>query len=256
MIVVLSSSQGQETVMCRFIRKVGSPQTKFHTDGSAGVMVICFVFLSLKRDVWASAFQISLHWSQGLISLCKDNHFLFCLLSCGMEEGAAEVGESQMGITLTFEEGKANKSGGEGNSIFQFKEFFLPLYLLLYVPGLNDRRLVNRREKNRQSNDIFRLHITEQPRAGWGMTVVEEGALKYSFAKCLLAFLQVFSGSSDLLSVFIFTLYFTTGSSERKGNGECPGVSRRAGSQFDWGNGRCRSWRYCMYVCMYLFSFR
>lgn len=74
---------------------------------------------------------MSLHWSQGLISLGKGNHFLFCLLSYEMEEGAAEVGESQMDITLTFEEWKANKRvTGEGSKLnLPFQSFFFLLYL-------------------------------------------------------------------------------------------------------------------------------
>ncbi len=76
---------------------------------------------------------MSLHWSQGLISLGKGNHFLFCLLSNEMEEAAAEVGESQMDIALTFEEWKANKrvTGEESklNLPFQRLSFFPALYL-------------------------------------------------------------------------------------------------------------------------------
>ena len=69
---------------------------------------------------------MSLHWSQGLISLGKDNHFLFCLLSCEMEEGAAEVRESQMDIMLTFEEWKPNKrvTGEEGKLNLPFQRVF------------------------------------------------------------------------------------------------------------------------------------
>ena len=52
---------------------------------------------------------MSLHWSQGPISLGKGNHFLFRLSSYEIEEDAAEVGDSQMDITLTFEEWQANK---------------------------------------------------------------------------------------------------------------------------------------------------
>lgn len=49
-----------------------------------------------------------------------------------MEEGAAEVGESQMDITLTFEEWKANKrvTGEESKLNLPFQSFF-PLYLSL-----------------------------------------------------------------------------------------------------------------------------
>lgn len=86
--------EAKNTRLCQwFINKVRSPQTKFATHGWAGVMVIRFVFWWVKYDVWASAFQMSLHWSQGPISLGKGNHFLFRLLSYEMEEGAAEVGE-------------------------------------------------------------------------------------------------------------------------------------------------------------------
>lgn len=121
----------ENTTVCRFINKVGSPETKFATHGSASVMVISFVFWWVKYDVWASAFQMSLHWRQGPVSLGKGNHFLFCLLSYEMEEGAAEVGESQMDITLTFEEWKANKrvTGEEGKLNLPFQSFFFPLYL-------------------------------------------------------------------------------------------------------------------------------
>lgn len=71
---------------------------------------------------------MSLHWRQGPVSLGKGNHFLFCLLSYEMEEGAAEVGESQMDITLTFEEWKANKrvTGEEGKLNLPFQSFFFP----------------------------------------------------------------------------------------------------------------------------------
>lgn len=119
------------TSACRLINKVGSPQTKFATHGSAGVRVISFVFWWVKYDVWASAFQMSLHWSRGPLSLGKDNHFLFCLLSCEMEEVAAEVGESQMDIMLTFEEWKANKrvTGEEGKLNLPFQRVFSPSYL-------------------------------------------------------------------------------------------------------------------------------
>lgn len=46
-----------------------------------------------------------------------------------MEEGAAEVGESQMDITLTFEEWKANKrvTGEEGKLNLPFQRVFFPL---------------------------------------------------------------------------------------------------------------------------------
>lgn len=54
-----------------------SPETKFATHSSAGVMVITFVFWRVKYDVWASAFQMSLHRSESAISLGKGNHFLF-----------------------------------------------------------------------------------------------------------------------------------------------------------------------------------
>lgn len=47
--------------------------------------------------------------SQDPISLGKGNHFMCCLLNCEREEDAAEVGERQMDIMLTFEEWKANK---------------------------------------------------------------------------------------------------------------------------------------------------
>lgn len=101
---------------------------------------------------------MSLHWSQGLISLGKGNHFLFCLLSYEMEEGAAEVGESQMDITLTFEEWKANKRvTGEGSKLnLPFQSFFF-FYIChgFHVQCPNDRRLVNSEVKNRPSNDIF-----------------------------------------------------------------------------------------------------
>lgn len=115
----------------RLIIKARSLQTKFATHGSAGVIVISFVFWWVKYDVWASAFQMSLHWSRAPISLGKDNHFLFCLLSWEMEEGAAEVGESQMDITLTFEEWKANKrvTGEEGKLNLPFQRLFFPSYL-------------------------------------------------------------------------------------------------------------------------------
>lgn len=93
---------------------------------------------------------MSLHWSQGPISLGKDNHFLFCLLSCEIEEGAAEVGESQMDIMLTFEEWKANKrvTGEEGKLNLPFQRVFL-LHVChsFHVQCPNDRRVVNRGEE-------------------------------------------------------------------------------------------------------------
>lgn len=101
---------------------------------------------------------MSLHLSQGTISLGKGNHFLFCLLSCEMEGGALEVGESQMDITLTFEEWKANKrvTGEEGKLNLPFQRFFFH-YIChgFHVQCPNDRRLVNRKVKNRLSDDIF-----------------------------------------------------------------------------------------------------
>lgn len=105
---------------------------------------------------------MSLHLSQGPISLGKGNHFLFCLLSCEMEEDAAEVRERQMDITLTFEEWKANKrvTGEEGKLNLLFQRFFLYIRHSFHVQCPNDRRLVNREVKNREvrnrlSNDIF-----------------------------------------------------------------------------------------------------
>lgn len=101
---------------------------------------------------------MSLHWSRAPISLGKDNHFLFCLLSWEMEEGAAEVGESQMDITLTFEEWKANKrvTGEEGKLNLPFQRVFsLHIYHGFHVHPPNYRRLVNREVKSRLSNDIF-----------------------------------------------------------------------------------------------------
>lgn len=101
---------------------------------------------------------MSLHWSRAPISLGKDNHFLFCLLSWEMEEGAAEVGESQMDITLTFEEWKANKrvTGEEGKLNLPFQRLFsLHICHGFHVHCPNYRRLVNSEVKSRLSNDIF-----------------------------------------------------------------------------------------------------
>lgn len=81
---VIPRAQGMHTHIRQEIKHCGapvyqSPETKFATHSSAGVMVITFVFWRVKYDVWASAFQMSLHWSQSAISLGKGNHFLFCI---------------------------------------------------------------------------------------------------------------------------------------------------------------------------------
>ena len=78
---------------------------------------------------------MSLHWSQGPISLGKGNHFLFCLLSYETEEGAAEEGESQMDITLAFEEWKANKrvTGEESKLNLPFRRVFFFLFSFISV---------------------------------------------------------------------------------------------------------------------------
>ncbi|CAB1422744.1 unnamed protein product [Pleuronectes platessa] len=79
-----------------------------------------------------------------------------------MEGGAAEVGESQMDITLTFEEWKANKrvTGEEGKLNLPFRRVS-PLRIRhgFHEQCPNDRTLVNREVKNRLSNGIS-LHIT------------------------------------------------------------------------------------------------
>lgn len=128
-------------MVCQFINGFKSPQTKFATHGSAGVTIICFVFWLTKYDVWASAFQMSLHRSQIPISPSKRNYF-FCLLSYEMEEDAAEVGESKMDITPVFEGWKANKrvTGEESkcNHLF-LKVFFLYICHGILVQCLNDR---------------------------------------------------------------------------------------------------------------------
>lgn len=66
--------------------------------------------------------------SQGPISLGKGNHFMCCLLNYEMEEDAAEVGESQMDIMLTFEEWKANNrvTWEESKTQFSISEGVLP----------------------------------------------------------------------------------------------------------------------------------
>lgn len=69
------------------------------------------------------------------------------------EEGAAEVGESQMDITLTFEEWKANKrvTGEEGKLNLPFQRPFPPLYICqgFHAQCPNDSSLVNREVKNK-----------------------------------------------------------------------------------------------------------
>ena len=52
-----------------------------------------------------------------------------------MEEGAAEVGESQMDITLTFEQWKANKrvTGVEGKLNLPFQSLFPFISVMAFI---------------------------------------------------------------------------------------------------------------------------
>lgn len=150
-------------IVCRFINKIGSPQTKFATHGSAAVIVISFVFWWVKYDAWASAFQMSLHWSQGPISLGKDNHFLVLSFKPWDGRRCSRGGREPDGYYADFwgMEGKQKGNGGGRQTQSSISESFFPFISVMafYVQCPNDRKLVNREVENRLSNDIF-LHST------------------------------------------------------------------------------------------------
>lgn len=81
-----------------------------------------------------------------------------------MEGGAAEVGESQMDITLTFEEWKANKrvTGEESKLNLPFQRVSLSPFISVTAfmcSVLMTGRQVKREVKNKLSNDSILLHV-------------------------------------------------------------------------------------------------